>query len=136
MHPVRWATIWDTLWLLICDWHLLWSAMAYVIWTYKRFPECSPTCKKARVCAIMLMWLVHIKEHVWTIGTCPTTTLLSVMSEWVNKCYIERLNKKEVLPYMIWHAPQGVDLGGVVPPQEKWNDTVWKKWPEQENEKL
>ena len=35
------------------------------------------------MCAIMSMWLVHIKEHMWTIGTCPTTVLLSIMSECV-----------------------------------------------------
>ena len=40
-------------------------------------PECSPTRKKAGVCAIMSMWLVHIKEHVWTVRTCPTTIFLS-----------------------------------------------------------
>ena len=34
------------------------------------------------------------------------------------------------------YAPQGVDLGGVAPPLEKWNDTVRKKWPEQDNEKI
>ena len=36
--------------------------------------------KKAGVCAIMSMWLVHIKEHVWTIGKCPTTVLLSAVT--------------------------------------------------------
>ena len=35
------------------------------------------------MCAIMSMWLVHIKEHMWTVGTCPTTVLLSTMSECV-----------------------------------------------------
>ena len=42
--------------------------------------ECSPTRKKAGVCAIMSIWLVHIKEHVWTVGTCPTTILLSAVT--------------------------------------------------------
>ena len=32
------------------------------------------------VCAIMSIWLVHIKEHVWTVGTCPTTILLSAVT--------------------------------------------------------
>ena len=34
----------------------------------------------------------------------------------------------EVLPHEMadLYVPQGVDLGGVAPPQEKWNDTVWK----------
>ena len=77
-------------WLVKCDWHMPCSAMAYVIWAYKKFPECSPTHKKAGLCAVMPMWLVHIKEHVWTIGTCPTTILLSAMSECVNECCIER----------------------------------------------
>ena len=35
------------------------------------------------MCAIMSTWLVHIKEHMWTIRTCPTTVLLSTMSECV-----------------------------------------------------
>ena len=39
-------------------------------------PEWSPTYKKAGVCAITSIWLVHIKEHVWTIRTCPTTIFL------------------------------------------------------------
>ena len=94
-----WVTIWDTLLLLRCDWHLLCSAMAYVIWVYKRFPVCSLTCKKAGVCAVMPMWLVHIKEHVWTVRTSPTT-----MSECVNEYSIKRLNKKEVLPHMRWQT--------------------------------
>ena len=42
--------------------------------------ECSPMRKKAGVCAIMSIWLVHIKEHVWTVGTCPTTILLSAVT--------------------------------------------------------
>ena len=45
-----------------------------------RWRECSPTRKKAGVCAIMSIWLVHIKEHVWTVGTCPTTILLSAVT--------------------------------------------------------
>ena len=31
---------------------------------------------------------------------------------------------------------RGLIWEGVGPPQDQWNDTVWKKWPEQENEKL
>ena len=27
--------------------------------------------KKAGVCAVMSMWLVHIKDHLWTIGFMP-----------------------------------------------------------------
>ena len=49
-------------------------------WWKSGWRECSPTRKKAGVCAIMSIWLVHIEEHVWTIGTCPTTILLSVVT--------------------------------------------------------
>ena len=70
-----------------------------------------------------------MKEHVWSLRTCPTTILLSVISECANECCIERPNEKEVLPsYEIadMYAAQGVDLAGGGSPQEKWNDTVWK----------
>ena len=72
---------------------------------------------------------MHIKEHVWSIGTCPTTIPLSAMSECANECCIERPNEKRgIASYekADLYAPQGVDLGGMAPPQEKWNDTVWK----------
>ena len=49
-------------------------------WWKSGWRECSPTRKKAGVCAIMSIWLVHIKEHVWTVGTCPTTILLSAVT--------------------------------------------------------
>ena len=49
-------------------------------WWKSGWRECSPTQKKARVCAIMSIWLVHIKEHVWTVGTCPITILLSAVT--------------------------------------------------------
>ena len=49
-------------------------------WWKSGWRECSPTRKKARVCAIMSIWLVHIKEHVWTVRTCPTTILLSAVT--------------------------------------------------------
>ena len=69
--------------------------------------------KKAGVCAIMSMWLVHIKEHMWTIGTCPTTVLLSTMSE----CVYEWQHWRQLLLGICTkcdvdlYAPQGVDLG-------------------------
>ena len=44
----------------------------------QEFTECFQTLKKVRLCAVMSMWLVHIKEHVWSVGTCPTTILLSM----------------------------------------------------------
>ena len=116
-------------WLLRCDWHLLCSAMAYVIWAYKRFPQCSPTCKKAGVCTVMPMWLVHIKEHV-DHQNMPTPILLSAMSECVNGCCIKRPNKKEVLLHMRWQTcmlPRELIWEEVAPPHEKWNNTVCKK---------
>ena len=60
--------------------------------------QSSPTRKKAGVCAIMSIWLVHIKEHVWTIGTCPTTILLSTitMCECVCEWQHWRLVKKRI----------------------------------------
>ena len=95
----------------------------------KEVPRVFPNSQKARVCAVMPMWLVHIQEHVWTIGTCPTTILLSAMSDHVNECCIERLNEKEVLPHMRWQVcmlPRELIWEGVAPPQEKLNDIVWK----------
>ena len=94
--------------------------MAYVIWAHKRFTECYPTCKKAGLCAVMSMWLVNIKEHVWSIGTCPTTILLSAMGECVSECCTERL-KIGILPHMRWWTcmlPRELILDGVAPPQE------------------
>ena len=49
-------------------------------WWKSGWWECSPTRKKSGVCAIMSIWLVHIKEHVWTVRTCPTTILLSAVT--------------------------------------------------------
>ena len=48
------------------------------------------------------------------------------MSEHVNECCIERPNERGTASYEMadLYAPQGVDLGWVAPPQEKWNDTV------------
>ena len=50
---------------------------------HDKWQEFFPTHKKARVFAIMSVWLVHIKEHVWTVRTCPTTTLLMYL------CYLQ-----------------------------------------------
>ena len=36
--------------------------------------------KKSGVCAVMSLWLVHIKDHVWSIRICPTTILLPTLS--------------------------------------------------------
>ena len=68
----------------------------------------------------MSMWLVHIKEYVWTIRTCPTTVLLSAMSECASECCIERLNEGIASYEMAGlYAPQGVDLGGGGSPSRK-----------------
>ena len=71
---------------------------------------------------------MHIKEHVWSIGICPTTILLSAMSECANECCIERMNERGIASYEMadLYAPQGVDLGGCLPLKKKWNDTVCK----------
>ena len=60
---------------------------------------------------------MHIKEHVWTVGTCPTTILLSAMSECVNEFCIERLNERGTALYDMadLYAYQGVDMGGGSP---------------------
>ena len=120
--------MWDTLVAAKrCDWHPMCSAMAYVIWAYKRFPECSPTHKKAGVCAVMSMWLVHIKEYMWSVRTCPTTILLSAVRECVSAALKGWMI--EVLPHMRWQAcmlPRELTWEEVASPQEKWNDTVWK----------
>ena len=79
-----------------------------------------PTRKNARVCAIMSMWLVHIKEHVWTVRTCPTSILLPDCMR-CNKADAETLcislgcrAEAEMWIQLPCHlyAPQWVDLGG------------------------
>ena len=67
-------------------------------------------------------------KDMWTIGTCPTTIPLSAMSECVNECCIERPNERGIVLYEMadLYATQGVNLGGVAPPQEKWNDSMKK----------
>ena len=81
---------------------------------------------------------MHIKEHMWTIGTCPTTILLSAMSECVNECYIERSNDRGTASYEManLYAPQGVDLGGMAPLKKSGMTQYENKWLEQENGKL
>ena len=37
--------------------------------------------KKSGVCAVMSLRLVHIKEHVWSIGISLTTILLPTISK-------------------------------------------------------
>ena len=62
---------------------------------------------------------VHIKEHMWSIRTSPTTILLSAMSECVGECCTERLNDKEILPHIRWQAcvlPRELIWEEVAPP--------------------
>ena len=81
--------------------------------------KCSPTRKKARVCAVTSMWLVHIKEHVWTVGTCPTTILLIIggaIRQMQKHCafspgWCAEAEMWIQLPCHLY-APQRVDLGG------------------------
>ena len=75
------------------------------------------------------------KKHVWSVGTCPTTILLSGMSECVNECCIERLNEERgiaLCEIADLHAPQGVNLGGGGSPSRKSGMTQYRKWPKQE----
>ena len=94
----------------------------------QEFTECYLTRKMVGLCAVMSMWLVHIKEHVWSVGTCPTTVLLS-MSRLMCKVLHWRAEWKKRYG-LAWkanlYAPQGVDLGGGGSPLNKWNDTEWK----------
>ena len=87
-------------------------------WWKSGWRECSPTRKKAGVCAIMSIWLVHIKEHVWTIGTCPTTILLSTvnMCECVWMAALKAVGKRGSVPL--------VDCGPVCSPGS-WSGRGW-----------
>ena len=67
-------------------------AMIQVAWV--RIPELTlsaPNSLKGWVCAVISVWLVHTKEHVWTIWTCPTTILLPVCV-----CVQHKKNKKRL----------------------------------------
>ena len=46
-------------------------------------------------CAIRSMWLVHIKEHVWTIGTCPTAYFYLIVGA------VRGLQKHFALPQVV-----------------------------------
>ena len=87
-------------------------------WWKSGWRECSPTRKKAGVCAIMSIWLVHIKEHVWTVGTCPTTILLSTvnMCECVWMAALKAVGKRGSVPL--------VDCGPVCSPGS-WSGRGW-----------
>ena len=100
----------------------------------QEFTECYLTRKKAGLCAVMSMWLVHIKEHVWSVGTCPTTILLSMsrlMCEVL--CWRAELKKRYGLAWEAdLYAPQGVDLGEGGSPSI--NGMIQNgSWPKQQN---
>ena len=77
--------------------------------------------KKARVCAGMSMWLVHIKEHVVCQNMFNHDT--SICHEWVCEWVLHwKADGKEVLPHMRWQAcmlPRELIWEGVASPQEK-----------------
>ena len=52
----------------------------------------------------------------------------------MSECCIEGPNDRGTASYEMasLYAPQGVDLGGVAPPQEKSGMTQYAKWPKQE----
>ena len=62
--------------------------------------------KKAGVHVIMPTWLVHIKEHVWTIRTCPTTILLPTRYGHMHNVYMcecaALMAEKEKRYCLIW----------------------------------
>ena len=69
---------------------------------------------KFGVCAIMSMWLVYIKDHLWTIGFAPNHRASNSSKnkaeagddgEWLNKVSVPY----EAAPL---YAPQGVEMGG------------------------
>ena len=98
------------------------------------FTECYPTHKKAGLSTVMSMWLVHTKEHMWSIGTCPTTILQSATSECVSECHIEQAK---------WYRYCLVWDGRPVCSSESWSGRGWlplnkgmtqyAKWPKWNN---
>ena len=98
-----------------------------------RWWECSWTHKKAGVCTIMFIWLVHIKENVWTIGTCPTTILLSTVTMYECVCVngsTEGNCKEDLCSLWLAHlyAPQRVIWERVAPSHT--GMTQLSDWPE------
>ena len=93
----------------------------------QEFTECYLTHKKAGLCAVMSMWLVHIKEHVWSIGYAQPPSFYLWASRGV-KCCAGGLNKKEVWPCMRGQpvCSPGSWSGRGWLPLKKWNDSDWK----------
>ena len=93
----------------------------------QEFTECYLTHKKARLCAVMSMWLVHIKEHVWSIGYAQPPSFYLWASRGV-KCCAGGLNEKEVWPCMRGQpvCSPGSWSGRGWLPLKKWNDSESK----------
>ena len=93
----------------------------------QEFTECYLTHKKARLCAVMSMWLVHIKEHVWSIGYAQPPSFYLWASRGV-KCCAGGLNEKEVWPCMRGQpvCSPGSWSGRGWLPLKKWKDSEWK----------
>ena len=66
--------------------------------------ECSLTHKKAGVYTVMTVWLVHIKDNVWTFGICPTTGLLSSLCECVYEWWRQRVDCKNRYAAPNWNT--------------------------------
>ena len=93
----------------------------------QEFTECYLTRKKAGLCAVMSMWLVHIKEHVWSIGYAQPPSFY-LWASWGVKCCAGGLNEKEVWPCMRGQpvCSPGSWSGRGWLPLKKQNDTEWK----------
>ena len=72
---------------------------------------------------VLSLGLVHIKEHVWTVETCPTTILLpdcrivwGTIRQMQKHCVFPQVvtlkQKYGYICYVICMLPLGVDLGG------------------------
>ena len=68
----------------------------------------APFLVKAGVCAVMSLWIVRIKEHLWTTGTYPSTVLLPTAKGfkstklnliWYDMMMIQVVCSKEVYPF-------------------------------------
>ena len=112
------VTIWDTLVAAkdVIDTCCV-LLLAYVIWPYKRFPECSPTHKKTRMCAVMSMWLCMQKNMCGLTEHAQPPYFYLV---WVSAALKGQTIKRYCLisdgrPI----CSQGVDLGGGGYPSRK-----------------
>ena len=86
--------------------------------------------KKAGVCAAMSIWMMHIKDHLWTIEFTPYQRVSNSSNvrwtghdgEWL----------KWGLPCeaALLYAPQGVEMGGCGSPSQNRIDTVDRPEPD------